>query len=241
MRNRTWCFTINNDIASDMDFLDHSFKYLLFGFEKGKEGTPHIQGFFVLHEGKTVKSLKKIFPRAHLEVTKGTFEQNYKYCTKEGEFWEFGEKPQQGHRTDLDSLVSMISDGSTREEIKARYPKMYFMYKKKIEDEVPKTVTVHDKKLMVIPEEGKYDYPGAFIDFDIQTYENEHTMVVPAYERSGFNIIDWIKGFPPRIRRGYEIIHVDPTHVYITYRDAKEYNYIIKTYGDYIDDVTLKK
>eukprot|EP00798_Chlamydomonas_sp_ICE-L_P001953 gene1953-33366_t len=38
-------------------------------------------------------SMKKLHATAHWEICKGNWEQNYEYCTKEGDFTEYGEKP----------------------------------------------------------------------------------------------------------------------------------------------------
>ena len=41
----------------------------------------------------TLVGMKKLFPRAHLEVAKGSPEQNKIYCSKDGKFQEFGVFP----------------------------------------------------------------------------------------------------------------------------------------------------
>ena len=37
--------------------------------------------------------MKKMIPRAHLEIRQGTIDQAIKYCVKEGDYEEFGKKP----------------------------------------------------------------------------------------------------------------------------------------------------
>jgi len=53
-----------------------------------------------------MKRVKKDIGRtdAHCEPAKGTCQQNKTYTQKEGDFFESGQMPQQGHRTDLDDI-----------------------------------------------------------------------------------------------------------------------------------------
>lgn len=93
---RNWCFTINNPNYSDCDDLDNLVnhaKYMIVGSEFGDEGTHHFQGFVILKSVKRLSGLKKLLKRAHLEDSKGNWEQNYTYCSKEGDFIEYGDKP----------------------------------------------------------------------------------------------------------------------------------------------------
>jgi len=46
-------------------------EYKVFGFEVGKKGTPHIQGYLYHNDRISMKQLKKSIPRAHLEKAKG--------------------------------------------------------------------------------------------------------------------------------------------------------------------------
>lgn len=234
-RSRAWCFTINHDNYSDMDeILDLECRYCIFGFEKGIQGTKHIQGYVYYNSARTLTAVKKDLTRAHLEIAKGNFVSNYEYCSKDGHFYEFGEKPSQGDRTDIGDLVKMIDTGSTREEIRTAYPKYYFLYKKKIEEMVKPTPQPDKKRILkMIDEAEMYDFPGAFMDADMDTYENEDIMVLIGY--TAFFIDRWYNGFPPKIRRGYEIIKVDPSVIYLYYRDKKEKNYIKNKYGYIID------
>jgi len=74
-----------------------TFQYLVFGFETGgKKKVCHIQGYVYFNNALSQSSVKKKLPRAHLEVTKGTPDQNFDYTSKDGDFYEFGEKPLSG-------------------------------------------------------------------------------------------------------------------------------------------------
>jgi hypothetical protein len=99
-RNRSWCFTINNPLQEDLESLyamtDHV-KFGIAGQETGAEGTVHLQGYVQFTSGKTLSAVSTLLPRAHLEVAKGTAQQNYVYCTKDGEIvWEDGSLPTDG-------------------------------------------------------------------------------------------------------------------------------------------------
>lgn len=89
-----WCFTWNNYEESDIVPLCQLFqdkcKKWVFSREIGESGTPHLQG--------AVEFKKKLRPlslhlsrRIHWEKTKGTWDQNVAYCTKDGgESWHGG-------------------------------------------------------------------------------------------------------------------------------------------------------
>lgn len=97
-KRRDYCFTINNYTDEDLDALlvlqaAPNLKYLICGKEKGEEGTPHIQGYVYFKNPVVFATVKAFLPRAHIEATKGSVDQNIEYCSKEGDFLEHGERP----------------------------------------------------------------------------------------------------------------------------------------------------
>jgi Putative viral replication protein./RNA helicase. len=86
-----WCFTVNNHTVLDDQLLqDMPYSYLLYGHEVGQEGTPHLQGYVQFQKKLRLSALKKLHPTAHWEPAKGSSTDNYEYCTKEGDYQEFG-------------------------------------------------------------------------------------------------------------------------------------------------------
>jgi len=87
--SKCWCFTYNNYNEDTLARLKTSFeadceKWVM-GKEIGSEGTPHIQGY--------IKAWKKIRPIEHFdtkdihwEKAKGSIEENWIYCTKDGSY-----------------------------------------------------------------------------------------------------------------------------------------------------------
>lgn len=96
--------------------LNEKAQYLIIGNEVGKEEqTPHLQGYVRMKNQITMKVLKrKYLPRAHLEIAKGTDEQNRTYCSKDGEYKEYGTMKKQGRRTDLDEVKELIETGENK-------------------------------------------------------------------------------------------------------------------------------
>lgn len=110
-RARGWCFTINNYTDEDVAGLQGLPGYIIYGREVAPDtGTKHLQGFAYFPNKATFKKVKSMFPRAHLEVMKGTTQQAIEYCKKEGDYVEQGEPPTQGKRKDLDVIKDKIKN-----------------------------------------------------------------------------------------------------------------------------------
>lgn len=90
-RVRRWCMTINNytdkQFALAQQFFDEKKSQYIIGKEIGKEnGTKHLQIYVEFPNGISLTRLKKVFPTAHLEHAKGTKQQNFNYCSKDGDY-----------------------------------------------------------------------------------------------------------------------------------------------------------
>lgn len=91
-RYRGFTITLNNYSEEEYNNIIeiaqlHTEKYI-FGKEVGKNGTPHIQGYIYLRNGKSFDACKKLLnnPRIHLESAKGNPTQNWNYCSKDGDY-----------------------------------------------------------------------------------------------------------------------------------------------------------
>jgi len=106
---RAWCFTLNN--YTPLEYANiitnyNEFKYCVVGREEGTEkSTPHLQGYVYFKNPRHFEGVKSILgERIHLENSKGSSKQNFKYCTKEGHWAEYGKLPKQGERKDLEAI-----------------------------------------------------------------------------------------------------------------------------------------
>lgn len=85
-RSRKWCMTINNYVDDDFStFNDEKMEYIV-GREVGTNDTKHLQCFVEFKNARTFASMKKNWPRAHIEKAKGNNKQNVEYCAKDGDF-----------------------------------------------------------------------------------------------------------------------------------------------------------
>lgn len=114
-RVRGWCFTLHEYSDEELSkFENIEVKYIVYG----KEICPttqrkHLQGYMYFQDKVSMKWIKEKLgiKRIHLESANGTAEQNRKYCTKEGEYVERGERPQQGRRSDIAFVREIIKSG----------------------------------------------------------------------------------------------------------------------------------
>ena len=155
-RVRNYCLTINNPAETDEEFseylqtLDH-IKYFVFareqgdGTEENPGGTVHLQVYLEFTNGKTFATIKKLFPRAHIQPRLGTKKAARDYVmkvgkyadkahTRIGEIFTFGDFAEERARTDLAKITEMADNGVTEQEIRKAYPTQYLMMKTKIRD-----------------------------------------------------------------------------------------------------------
>lgn len=99
---RRWVFTINNYPDNHEEMLlklmnDCNGKYLVFGYEKGEKETPHLQGYIRFASRVYRSTIKKILNESgcygYWAIANGTEMQNFDYCTKQGDWREYGERP----------------------------------------------------------------------------------------------------------------------------------------------------
>lgn len=102
-----------------------------------KEKTHHTHIYIVCSSAVRFSTIKNRFPQAHIEIARGTSEQNRDYVFKNGKYEkdkgstklldtqeEHGEMPleRQGARNDLADLYDMIKDGMSDYEILEENP-----------------------------------------------------------------------------------------------------------------------
>lgn len=105
-RNRGFTFTVNNYSDRDIESIKAlDCKYAVVGYEVAPStGTKHLQGYVYWQNAKTFTATKRLLPKGcHIEVARGSADDNYEYCTKTGkhlvkdapvqEFFEVGTRP----------------------------------------------------------------------------------------------------------------------------------------------------
>jgi hypothetical protein len=106
-------------------------KYILAGREKcPTTGREHWQGYVCfVNKQKSLKNVGKKLSNAHCEFMKGSINDNDDYCTKEkGDIEEYGDKPSQGKRNDLDAVKQKIVEGASVEDLAMDNPMIYHQY-----------------------------------------------------------------------------------------------------------------
>lgn len=125
-RSKYWCFTLNNPTEEELSCVkalgeEGQASYLIFGREKGDNGTPHLQGYIEFARKIRRGGVKKLpgLGRAHLEVRRGTAEEASRYCQKENDFQIYGDMAvsEQGARNDLLACKLLIDGGGSEQEL----------------------------------------------------------------------------------------------------------------------------
>lgn len=138
-RCRGWCFTINNPdrdvLTVALGLFPVTARYLVCQGERGASGTPHIQGFIYLHNAVRFSTVRGWFGgRAHLEIAKGTPEENKAYCSKEEgrdlDVWpqvELGSMPRSTRSggEDLESFAVALAEGRSIRQVACENPVVF--------------------------------------------------------------------------------------------------------------------
>ena len=161
IRARSVAFTLNNPSVGEEQYINALFedcrdenhiRFAGFGKEVGEEGTPHLQGFIYFSNGKSFATIHRLpgLTRAHFEVIKGSVQQNIDYCSKEGQYKQFGEAPKQGRRSDLDAVVDMVESGKRVSDVSLECPLQFIKFHKGIERLIAMRVPPRDFKTEVL-------------------------------------------------------------------------------------------
>lgn len=108
---RSACITHFGDPWSSLpDKLD----YIAFAQETcPTTGRTHYQTWAYSKKAMRLTGWKKVFPKDHIEMMRGTFAQNDAYCSKQNTLTSFGEKPMEnGKKRSLESLVNQVTEGA---------------------------------------------------------------------------------------------------------------------------------
>lgn len=81
VKARNWTFTLNNYTQEDIKSICDSKYQYIFQEEKGSQGTPHLQGLLSSTNAISFNSVKKLLPKAHIEVCKNKI-ASIQYCQK---------------------------------------------------------------------------------------------------------------------------------------------------------------
>lgn len=146
MSSKVWTFTLNN-YDQDFNYLEYfkNFRIIRLGIferQKGNSGNQHLQGYLSFTYCVRLSQCKRILEEAHWEIAKGTPFENYKYCSREGDFqilgdWrktlEIGEKSRKEKILTSNEILRGLL-GSKAEEIKNSY--CYIRNKNQYDDRI---------------------------------------------------------------------------------------------------------
>lgn len=125
IKSRRYIFTIPNYTKKDLKQFHNLAKslekhrYICYGLEIAPTTqTKHIQGYIELNIAQRFTFLHNYFNftrnkellKFHIEIANGTAEDNKKYSSKEGDFFEYGEPATQGSRTDLKVIKQAVKE-----------------------------------------------------------------------------------------------------------------------------------
>lgn len=138
---RRFCFTIFNELDwlyNNVKHLSPNIKFIVFQEEEAPDTKKrHIQGYAELKNPTKVKSFQNYFKpcgRFHVEASKGSSQDNIKYCTKAESRVrapvQRGEPSEQGRRTDLEGIASDIIGGKDLKAVSEDNPKEFIRYTK---------------------------------------------------------------------------------------------------------------
>jgi len=155
-RSRHWAFTLNNYTAEDVARLEvigvsEDVEYLIVGREVAPSGTPHLQGFVSFVARRCFTPCQQLLGfalnddgghRPHVEQARGTPYENKVYCSKGGNYQEWGVPPdvvgsqsRRGVASQFDDykqwLLSFIEEtgrGPSEREVANQHPALFCRY-----------------------------------------------------------------------------------------------------------------
>lgn len=138
-KRKYWVFTLNKPTIAEeilckrLDYFKAA--YIIFGRERGESGTFHFQGYIEFVNRRRLSELRKLLPRAHWEVRKGTGREASEYCKKDGDFVEKGTLAtnERGRRTDLECIRAELDSGRSMSDIAESHFSQWVVYRRSFE------------------------------------------------------------------------------------------------------------
>lgn len=245
-RHRNFVFTHNN--YSDTTLEDTlACRYIIYGREVSKSGTPHLQGFVIFAGPKTLSSVIKNMPGCHIEVAI-TVTAAVKYCKKDEAFTErgvppvskadrgeAGRKAEQGRWKRIRVACEAGQPEDIPEYIRFKFPKLIayhrqnFLRKRKLDDTECNMEWYHGPTGTGKSRKAREDHPDAFLKpcnkwWD--GYEDEETVIIEDFDISHSVLAHHIKiwadryPFPAEIKGG--MFKIRPKRIIITSNYAPE-------------------
>lgn len=152
MPTYAYVFTVNNYTSQDEAAYQacigtRGITYVIYGREIAPTtGTPHLQGYLQCNH-KNTKRLNDALPCKKHIMAKGSWQKNYDYVTKGGDWIAFGDPDQehpgqgQGRRSDLAGVKEAIERGETYEEICETHFEAAAKYNRFIKEQVTARAT----------------------------------------------------------------------------------------------------
>jgi len=230
-RSRTWCFTVNNPERWRPEWDAAKMDYLIWAMERGESGTLHVQGYVRMKKRVMMNTMKGVLCQAaHLEVAKGTEEQNKKYVSKEpvdGVVHEhgiyegtFGAK--QGSRNELKSALEQLTKGEPREKVFREHLALIVKYPQGMEKAAelalgpaPTERNIHNMVIWGETGTGKshrayHSFPGAYrASVGIGTfdkYQGEDVVILDEFEPVQVQLqefLTWTDKWPTQLKCRY--------------------------------------
>lgn len=133
---RAWLLTINNPEEKEInDLKSDDWVYMKYTVERGKKkGVLHIHAIVYYENPRAFGPIKSKWPRARIEVIR-SFDKCVEYVGKEDTRvagpWEYGSKPEQGRRNDLEELAAEVLVGErSLNELALTRPSTFVRYHK---------------------------------------------------------------------------------------------------------------
>lgn len=212
---RSYSFTINHytdDDLADILVMSDIARYVIAGFEVGKDGTPHVQGYVYFDNARQRKAVSKMLPRAHIEASRKGIDANITYCSKDGAYYESGDRPTPGRagKALIEDLMVNPYDNFH----------LFTQYRRAYRELQLSEIKTHDRLLYVIEFDRRFEVARnhdsvLFLQERLDTYNGEDVVFMMYDNDFNRQIEQWKHGYPPSIKRGFEIIKFDPRVVFI--------------------------
>lgn len=132
---RAWCFTLNETFdfilgERDLEFYENlisgvDIRYAVWQLEQGT--CVHIQGYISFSKKKRMSSIKSEYfvgmEHVHLEIARGSEEDNFIYCTKQDETFLCGpwQKGTRSYQNSLSRLKEAVDEGIKKKQLWSEY------------------------------------------------------------------------------------------------------------------------